>query len=201
MSGRTRVKSLAQSVKELFDNERTISAFTLYDVAAYHWRAQKVTMSQVEHVAAKLLKVRQYLEDHDDITFIPFTDYYFQHHYGKHQPNGNGEARLCIAGLGIGQRTAGIRKLRIGHGNDTMMQLWLDKLIKTGGGSYQRVVNRVLLGFRLGALTEIRARVALEAAYKKSLPHDRVSFGKLLPAKRRVAIERQLELLPPNGQE
>jgi hypothetical protein len=72
--------------------------------------------------------------------------------------------------------------------NDTISLVWLEQGYKSGGNKWHLVTNRVLGGFKAGALSEARARTLLENNFHVLMPDDRATFLRLLPATKQVTL-------------
>jgi hypothetical protein len=116
-------------------------------------------------------------------TFIPVTSYYFRHFDDDNQPRNGLDARRCIAGCGRGQRTAGIRRLRVRYNgtNDRLSNLWVERLKRTACAAVSRFGGRVLIAHINRAMTKERAASHLTAATALLLPTNHAELRKVLP--------------------
>jgi hypothetical protein len=180
-------KLLGEAVKQMFEGKE--EAFRIRDIATVALGRRPVRYDEY-WVAATLTRTREWLERNEGITFVPVTEYYFEYFDGTAPPRDEYEAKKCVAGLGRGHGTAGIRRLwpKAGNKNDLISLAWLEQGYKSGGNKWYLVTNRVLLGYKAGALTEVRARSLLEDNFHRLLPYDLVTFRKLLPLTRQMTL-------------
>jgi hypothetical protein len=172
---------MAETIKSMLASKPRTTAFTIDEIARHAVGGRKPKAETLQWTRRELLKARRRLEEADGIVLIPVTDFYFDHYYGKRPPRSDNGAKKCVAGLGIGRKTAGIRKLWIGFKNDGMAFLWLRQGYKSGGSKWKKTTDRVLAGFSKGQLTKAFAASMVKDGFVWTLPTDRKTFNALLP--------------------
>lgn len=181
MSGKnTRVTILGDLIKELIERNADETAFTITEIAQLVVGGNRMSKLAERWVFDILPRVRQRLERVYGMTFIPVTEYYFEHWYGDAPPSTMDEARRCVAGVNGEGRTFGIRKIWIGHKDDAMAFVWLEQGFKSGANKWRKVADRLLAGHEYGEVSS-KAASKMLASYDKLLPQNVTLFRKLLP--------------------
>jgi hypothetical protein len=179
---RCTANSLADTIKDTFSTcPLSQLAFTIGYIAEAIWK--KPSLAQEALVSYHLTAARRIFEDKENDSFIPVTDYYFENYTDRRQPKSRDEAKLCIAGWGIGQYTVGIRRMRAKHpgSNDWLTNLWLERLKITACAAGHRFAARVGIAYNNGAITKELATRHLQEGGLILLPDDRVTLRKLMP--------------------
>lgn len=184
---RGKIAVLSDVILELMDRKPDDIAFSIPEIAQFAVGPRSGMGALAEKwVSDGLARARQRIERTKGMTFIPVTEYYFEHWYGSPPPDTFPEAIKCVAGVkcivgeGFGV-TAGIRRLWSGHKNDLLAYVWINQGYKSGGNKLRKTTDRLLQGFNNGEVSKKEAQATLVAGYSRVMPTDRATLLKLLP--------------------
>jgi hypothetical protein len=165
-------RELAGVLQEALGNGQSALTFEDIAVKAMKIRTRDVTEKDVDAVRYYLPRARNWLEKWNICTIL-VTEFYFDNHYGRREPQSAARAKLCVALHG--RLAAGIRLLtRKGVKDDVLGITWLWLNSRSASGIQSAILRRIAIEHSEDKLTlpEASKLARNTLAYKLPEHHD-----------------------------